>query len=279
MGVFEAKAMAELLQADDLRFAYAEQEAVAGVSLRLREGEVVALLGPNGSGKSTLIKLLLGHLHGAGSIDWLGRSLRAWRPRELARRVAYLPQSPAWEIGQTVADVLRLGRAPYWRAFGIERDDDLAAVREAAAALHLGELLDRPIDSLSGGQRQRIFLGRCLAQQPRAMLLDEPSSFLDLKYQIELLTTLQRLARERGIGVLMASHDLTLAGLHADRLILLHEGTIAAEGSPEQVFQEQLLSRVYDTPLHCLVDEQGRRVVLPGAREANSHDDLRATRP
>lgn len=237
--------MSEILSADNLTFAYGDRPALRGVSITLATGEIVTLLGPNGSGKSTLIKVLLGHLQGEGSINWEGKSLTAWSRRELARRVAYLPQAPLFDNQQTVREVLHLGRAPYWAAFGLESQHDLEVVEQIAASLGLNEVLTRRMDELSGGQRQRVFLARCLIQEPIALLLDEPSTFLDLKHQVELMQLLKKLSRERGIAVVMASHDLNIAGSSADRLILLHEGSIAAEGAPDRVLEPETLARVY----------------------------------
>jgi iron complex transport system ATP-binding protein len=203
------------------------------------------LLGPNGSGKSTLIKLLMGHLRGLGEVAWERKPLRQWPRRALARRVAYLPQAPLFDAEQTVSDAVRLGRAPYWGAFGLETSRDAAVVQQVSKTLSLDELMDRRMDELSGGQRQRVFIGRCLAQEPAAMLLDEPSTFLDLRHQVELLRTLQTLAREKQIGVLMASHDLNLAGAFADRLLVLHNGSVVADGTPTRVLEPGLLGRVY----------------------------------
>jgi iron complex transport system ATP-binding protein len=236
-----------LLQARDLSFAYSvDRPVLRGVGLSLAAGEVVALLGPNGSGKSTLIRALLGQLHAAtGVISWQGRSIGDWRKRELARVVAYLPQTPAFEAEQTVHDVLRIGRAPYWGAFGVESPRDGQIVEDVARMLQLNDLLSRHVDQLSGGQRQRVFVGRCLVQEPRAMLLDEPGTFLDLRHQVELLQLLRKLTREHGVGVLLASHDLNIAASLADRLILLDDGTLAADGSPAEVLNPALLERVY----------------------------------
>ena len=234
-----------LLDARDLRFSYRQRPVLAGVSLQVKAGEVVALLGPNGAGKSTLLRVLLGQLRGEGNVSWEGREVRSWSRRELARRVAYLPQSAVAEPDQLVADVLRLGRAPYWGAFGIESPRDVQVVRDVARQLELEDLLARPMGELSGGQRQRVFVGRCLAQEPAALLLDEPNTFLDLRHQVELSQLLRRLARERNMGILMASHDLNLSGASADRIILLHNGTVARDGTPAHVLDPDLLSRVY----------------------------------
>lgn len=247
----------DLLTASQLRFAYGERPVLRDVSVHLRGGEVVALIGPNGSGKSTLIKVLLGTLRGTGSIEWSGKRMHLWRRRELARQVAYLAQSPGFEPEQPVADVLRLGRAAYWGAFGIESASDVRRVREVAERLDLADVLDRPMVELSGGQRQRVFVGRCLVQGPRAMLLDEPNTFLDLRHQIDLGRLIRDLAKRDGIGVLMASHDLNLAATFADRLVLLSAGAIVADGAPAAVLAPDLLRQVYGLEM--------RRVEQPGS--------------
>jgi iron complex transport system ATP-binding protein len=260
--------MNPLLNVSGLSFSYApDQPVLRDIALTLAPGEVVALLGPNGSGKTTLIRALLGHLHASGSIQWDARILAHWSRRELAQRVAYLPQTPTFDPGQTVADVLRLGRAPYWRTFGIESTHDIEVVEQIASMLDLTALLARPMDSISGGQRQRVFLGRCLTQEPAAMLLDEPNTFLDLKHQIEMGTLLRTLAREKNIAVLMASHDINLAGTFADRLILLSEGTIAANGTPSEVLTPELLTQVYGVTMHRTeVGDPPRPLVYPQAK-------------
>lgn len=252
-----------LLSATNLHFAYDATPAVDGVSVGLRAGEVVGVIGPNGSGKSTLIKLLLGHLQSqSGSIQWMERDLRRWPRRALAREVAYLPQSPAADPMQRVADVLRLGRAPYLGLFGLESDRDLAIVREVAESLELTDLLDRPMDGLSGGQRQRVFIGRCLAQQPKAMLLDEPNTFLDLRHQVDLCRRLVQLARLRSMGIIMSVHDLNLAAMYADRLLLLSGGRLVADGPPAEVLEPQRLSEVYGIHLESVADRP-RPLIVP----------------
>ncbi len=254
-----------LLQAENLQFSYGDNPVLRGVDVRLMPREIVALLGPNGSGKSTLIRVLLGQLPAAGKIDWEQKPIADWRHRDLARRVAYLPQQPAWEPGQRVEEALLLGRAPYLQAFGIESARDIEIVRDVSRLLHLDELLPRRMDQLSGGQRQRVFLGRCLAQEPAALLLDEPNTHLDLRYQVELGRLLLQLARERSIGVLMASHELNLAGLFAHRLMLLSEGKVLGDGSPDVVLRPELLSSVYGVDLVRIERAAGQSpVIVPG---------------
>ncbi|HEY7091001.1 MAG TPA: ABC transporter ATP-binding protein [Tepidisphaeraceae bacterium] len=252
-----------MLAATGVSFAYTDRPVLRDVKIELRAGEVVALLGPNGSGKSTLIRALLGHLDAQGTIRWDERDLRSWRRKELARRVAYLPQSPTSEPDHRVVDVLRLGRAPYWQAFGIESPHDAEVVTRVAAQLELTDLLDRRMDRLSGGQRQRVFLGRCLAQEPSAMLLDEPSTFLDLKHQIELGTLLKKLAVEQRIGVLMASHDINLSAAFAHRIVLLKEGAIAQDGAPDAVLRPEVISDVYGVTMERIERSDGTPLVFP----------------
>jgi iron complex transport system ATP-binding protein len=163
-----------------------------------------------------------------------------------------------------VLDVLRLGRAPYWGAFGIESAQDARVVADVARRLGLDALLDRPMESLSGGQRQRVFVGRALAQEPAALLMDEPDTFLDLRHGVELLQLLRALAREKSVGVLIASHDLNVAGALADRLILLGDGAVAADGPAGRVLEPGLLSRVYGVEMERIPRGEGRSpLVLP----------------
>lgn len=246
----------------NLCFSYGDRPVLTGVTLSLRAGEVVALLGPNGSGKSTLLRCLLGQLPHAGDVQWNDKPLRIWSRRELARHAAYLPQSLASENGATVADVLRMGRAPYLQAFGVESARDVQVVREVATLLGLADLLNRELHQLSGGQRQRVYIGRCLVQEPAVLLLDEPNTYLDLRHQVELGQLLRRLSREKNLAILLASHDLNLASQFADRLVLLEAGKVAAEGSAEQVLTAENLSRVYEVTMR-IVRLDGKVFVFP----------------
>jgi iron complex transport system ATP-binding protein len=254
----------DLLKADNLCFAYGDRVALRDVSVRLALGELVGILGPNGSGKSTLIRTLFGQLTpSSGTIAWDDRPITEWRRRDLARRVACLPQSPTADPESTVLDVLRLGRAPYWRAFGIESSRDEEIVHSVGRQLELAELFTRPMTELSGGQRQRVFVGRCIVQETAALLLDEPSTFLDLRHQIELFRLLRTLATERSIGVLMASHDLNLASMYCDRLMLLKAGAVAAAGVPDSVLRTDVLDSVFDVQMEAVQRSDGRTVVVP----------------
>jgi iron complex transport system ATP-binding protein len=252
-----------LLTAENLSFSYGRHRVLNDVTLTLAAGELRTILGPNGSGKSTLLRLLLGQLPATGAIQWDARNVRQWRPRDLAKIVAYLPQSPAYEPGQTVADTLRLGRAPYLGAFGLESRSDADVVQQVADSLGLSDWMTRPLDTLSGGQRQRVFIGRCLVQQPRALVLDEPSTFLDLRHQIDLWKLLKQIATDQKIAVLAASHDLNLAGAFSDQMLLLRDGSTVAQGTPVEVLREEVLSEVFETPMSVVPRENSRSLIFP----------------
>ena len=254
--------MNALLTASDVCFAYSTTQVLHNVSLRLDPGQVMALIGPNGSGKSTLIKSLAGHLHATGNIAIQSRPLSQWKRRLLARTIAYLPQSPTFDPADRVAEVLKLGRACYWGAFGIESEHDLQAVDRVSTLLDLNDLLNRRMDELSGGQRQRVFIGRCLVQEPAILFLDEPNTYLDLRHQVDLLRLLHNLAHEHKLAVLLASHDINLAGAFADELLLLNDGRIVAKGTAEEVLQPAIISRVYSLPMIQL-DEKRHHLLFP----------------
>jgi iron complex transport system ATP-binding protein len=251
-----------ILQARNLHLSYGDRAALLGVDITLSPGEVVALLGPNGSGKSTLIQSLFGHLHATGDIDWFDKPLKKWSPRDLARRVAYLPQAPQFQPGQPVLEVLQLGRSPYWAGFGLESPRDGEVVKSVAIQLALNDILHRPMDELSGGQRQRVFVGRCLVQEPAALLLDEPNTYLDLKHQVELCQLLRQLSKTQSIAVLMASHDLNLASSFADRVVVLSQGKVAATGGVE-VLEPGMLSEVYGVKLMKVDRAGGPAILIP----------------
>lgn len=253
-----------LLTAENVQAGYGDRAVLRGVSLQLHVGEVVGLIGPNGAGKTTLIRVLLSQLSSTGKISWEGRSITAWSRKDLARRVAYLPQAPSSPALQRVEDVLRTGRAPYWGAFGLESARDLQVVLAIAERLHLSSLLKRPMLELSGGQRQRVFVGRCLVQEPVALLLDEPNTFLDIRHQVELNQLIRQLAAEQKIAVLAASHDLNLASMSADRLILLNEGVVVRDGTPDEVLEPQALSTVYGVTIERIERAPGEPpIVIP----------------
>jgi ABC-type cobalamin/Fe3+-siderophores transport system ATPase subunit len=219
------------------------------VSLSARPGEVVALCGPNGCGKSTLLAVAMGRLKGSGNVRWTfdgaARDVTHWSRREMARKVAFLPQEPEWTPGQSVLAAVSMGRYARLGLLGVESERDERVARDSAIAMGLEGELDRRVEELSGGQRQRVFLARCLAQEPAVALLDEPDTYLDLKHAVALSRTLRKLATERGMTVVLASHDLHLAAAVADRIVLLSDGQVMAEGSPKAVLTEPKIKTAY----------------------------------
>ncbi len=223
-----------------------------GIDLQLEPGEMLALIGPNGAGKSTLLRLAGGILRpSAGSATLLDRDLAGMRPREVARQVAVVPQEGPMPIGLVVREMVGLGRTPYARILLGPTAHDRQMVDWALAAAGVEELAERFVDELSGGERQRVILARALAQEPRLLLLDEPTANLDLHHQVAMLELVRGLTRERGLAVLAAVHDLQLAALYCDRVALMHAGRIVSQGPPEAVLTEPLLLEAF-----------GQRVVL-----------------
>lgn len=213
-----------------------------GVTLAPEEGSTVGLLGPNGSGKSTLLRLLAGLLEpSAGVITLDGRAVSGLPRREIARRLAVVEQQSDTQVELTVQDVVRLGRVPHRRAWTPASAQDERAVRAALERTGLTDRADRLWHTLSGGERQRVQIARALAQEPRELLLDEPTNHLDIHHQLDLLT----LVTELPVTTVVALHDLNLAAMYCDRLVVLHEGRTVTVGTPAEVLTEELIAKVY----------------------------------
>ena len=242
-----------LIRARHLSFAYSSLPAVVNASLELPRGAMGALIGANGSGKSTLIRLLAGLLEPAsGEVVFNDVPLASLGARERAKRIAYVPQSNATVFPFTALEVVLTGRSPYSGRFRFEslRDEEIAlAALEALDAAHLAA---RHITELSGGERQLVTVARALAQEPEVMLLDEPASALDLKHRTQLARALRRLRDERGITVLMVTHDLMLLDSAADLVFALKCGRVVAGGAPDVVLNDSVLSEIYDAPVRTM---------------------------
>ncbi len=236
-----------ILQMEHVNFSYQSPPLLYDVSLRIRAGEMVGLLGPNGSGKSTLLRLLSGVLRPQkGKVLLQGRTLQDWGRRGTAQRIAVVPQELVMPYAFTVEHMVSLGRTPFVTTFfGTRSKQDELIVRDALEAAGISELADRVFNNLSGGERQRVMIAMALAQQPLVLLLDEPTSHLDIKYQIETLEFVQRLNREHNVTIVAAIHDLNLAARYFPRLLLFLRG-IVADAGPAEVLEPGLLSRVYD---------------------------------
>ena len=239
-----------LLCAEALSCGYGGDDVLRDLSFGVSAGELVAVAGPNGSGKSTLVRALSGVLRPrAGRVALEGRDLAGVAPRDAARAIAVVAQESAVEFDFSCEEIVLMGRTPHLGRFQREGPPDLAAAREAMERTGTWEFRARPVLELSGGERQRVFLARAFAQEPRILLLDEPTSHLDLAYQVGILRLARGLALERKVAVVAVMHDLNLASAYADRMALLHRGGLVATGPVEEVLREERLREVYGTDL------------------------------
>jgi iron complex transport system ATP-binding protein len=244
--------------------AYRQASVLHDVSLELAEEQMAALLGPNGAGKSTLLRVLTGlQPVTAGTVELFGRDVRRISPAERARLVAVVPQEVSTPMAFSVAELVALGRTisrGRWAQLGAE---DSQAIERAMAYTDTLELRERLFTELSGGEKQRAVIAMALAQEPRLLLLDEPTSHLDINHRLEVLQLLERLNREKGLAVLMTSHDLNLAAEFFPHLFLMNQGRIAAAGAAADVLNEELLEEVYRCKLSVRRDVTGTVVVTP----------------
>ncbi|AZZ48547.1 ABC transporter ATP-binding protein [Rathayibacter rathayi] len=256
------------LTASGLRVGYGGREIVSDVDLALRAGSVTAIIGPNGSGKSTLLRTLSRLLvPDAGSVAVGGRPLSGMRTRDIAKTMAFLPQAPIAPEGMTVRELVARGRHPHQSLLRQWSAHDAAEVDAAVQLTALWDLADRDVQTLSGGQRQRAWIALSLAQDTDILLLDEPTTYLDIAHSVEVLDLIDHLCVDLGRTVVMVIHDLNLAIRYADDLVVLHEGRIAAQGSPDQVITERLLEAVFGLTARVVPDPvSGRPLVVPVGR-------------
>jgi len=224
------------------------------VGFDVEPGRFFIIIGPNGSGKTTLLKLMMGLLPlKSGQINILSRNITRYSAQNLARRIAYVPQSVPVEFPFSVTDIVLMGRAPHLGLLGFESQADLELAHNAMAITGVEHLALRRLDQLSGGEQQRVFIARAICQQPKILMLDEPTAALDLSHQVRLMDLMERLKTEQGVTVVMVSHDLNMAAMYADRLLLLSKGGVARMGTPGEVIDFDLLEEVYGCTL--LVDQ------------------------
>jgi len=251
------------LECRSLTATYGPREVLHGIDVAISPGEWVALVGPNGSGKSTLLRCIAGVLGCGGSLQIDGADAARLSRRDRSRLVAMVPQQPTIPDDVSVMDYVLLGRTPYVPYWGSGSAEDIDAARTVIARLDLAAHTENAMASLSGGERQRAVLARALAQDCGVLLLDEPTTALDIGHQVQVMQLVDELRSERGIAVLSAVHDLTLAAQYADRLVMLDAGQVVAEGPPEAVLTEELLSAHYQADVTILHDAGGAVVVAP----------------
>ena len=252
------------LEARDIEFAYFKNPVLRHISQTFMDRTLVCLVGPNGSGKSTLIRCLDGIIRPKrGSVLLDGAPVHGLRARSRARRIGYVPQNGAQHLPAKVHDVVMMGRKPYlsFRVSG----NDRRVVAEALALLGVTHLKDCFYDELSGGERQKVLLARAVAQATPVLLLDEPTSNLDLRHQLEVMRMLRRLVRERSVTVIVAIHDLNTAVRFADHAVLMKTGRIVAAGPPGEVLIPENIAAVYGVTARIMLDQTGATMIYPEA--------------
>ena len=242
-----------MLQLRDIHFSYPNQrprETISGVSLEVCAGEVVALLGPNGSGKSTLLSIAIGALKpDRGEVLFDNRPIAMFSRREIAQRMAMVAQQGDIRFPMTALEYVLTGRFAYTNAVGFDSPRDVEIAMQALGDTDAAQFAHRRFNQLSSGERQRVALARSLAQQPRLLLLDEPTANADISHQLSLLDLVHELTRERDFGALIVTHEINLAAEFADRMALIKDGRLVGSGSPHEVMTADLLSGLFETPL------------------------------
>lgn len=245
-----------------LHFAYNGQEILQGIDLEVAAGEFLALIGPNGSGKSTLLRQISGVLKpDKGAVYLDAKEIARLKPAELARYLAALEQEHSVGFDFMVRELVSWGRIPHRQRFSRWSAADKAAVTRALAITGIEKLADRPVSQLSGGERQLAFLAMTLAQEPKVLLLDEPTAHLDIRYQLEIMECVRRLVDEEGLTVVAALHDLNLAARYANRIAVLFQGRIITSGPTQEVLTEELIGSVWGVKVRVLHDQEGLWVI------------------
>jgi iron complex transport system ATP-binding protein len=245
--------MEPLLTLNNVGFNYEDSWTLRGINLHVHRGELLGILGPNGSGKTTLLKIMDGILApDEGEILVNGRSLLSLGRKETARRIAMVSQENYFGFDFSVLEVVLMGRFPHLGRLEFEGDRDVKVALKALDATHTRSLSGRSIHRLSGGEKQRVLIARALAQEPQLILLDEPTSFLDIKYKREIFQLISTLSEDRGLAVVVVTHDLDLTAQYCQRLVLLKQGEIYQMGDPATVITPSNIWTVYDCPV--LVD-------------------------
>ena len=255
----------EPIRLEQVSAGYKQRMVLDGLDLGLQQGTITAIVGPNGSGKSTVIRAMARLLPARSGVVLLdGQDIRSFGSRGIARLVSVLPQSPSSPPGLTVRELVELGRFPHTGLFGRLGAEGTLAVESALTLTGLTDFAERPVDELSGGERQRAWIALALAQGAGTLLLDEPTTFLDVRHQFEVLDLVASLCTNRGITVLMVLHDLVHAANYADRVVVVDGGRIVADGAPSAVLTVELMQTVFGVAAKFFTNpETGRTICLP----------------
>ena len=239
---------------NNLSHSFGETLVLKNISFQVPHRDFFIIIGPNGSGKTTLMKVISGILKPQnGELKILNHPIDQYHRKALARTIAFVPQMTFADFPFTVTEIVLMGRSPYLGILGLEQENDLEVANQAIAFTGLEHLAHRKLDQLSGGEQQRVFIARAICQEPDIILLDEPTASLDLAYQVRIMDLMEKLKTEKGITVVMVSHDVNLAAMYADHLMLLHKGQVVCQGLPDEVLTYKTLEETYGCTL--LVDE------------------------
>ncbi|WP_084295240.1 ABC transporter ATP-binding protein [Caldanaerobius polysaccharolyticus] len=263
-----------MLKLVDVHFSYDKREVLKGIHLDVGEGSFIGLIGPNGSGKSTLLKSISGYLKPSkGKVLLNGIDISAMDIKARARHIGYVPQDTSIDFDFTCEDIVRMGRMPYHKWFGKETEEDRKAVEHAMRVTNTWHMKDVPITHLSGGERQRVLIARAICQQPEVLLLDEPVSHLDIKYQYDIMDMVSRLSR-CGMTVIAVLHDLSLASQYCRDIALICDGMVIASGSPQEVITAENIKKAYRADVLIMPNPvNGMPVVVPSQSKEGSLSD------
>lgn len=238
------------LNVEGVSLAYEGGHVLEKVSFSVNEGEFFMILGPNGAGKSTLLKLITGiRKPQAGKIEILKRSQKEYSARDIAKTISLVSQHAPTDFPFTVAETILMGRAPHLGLLKFESSIDYSIAEEAMAFTEVDQFAGRRLSQLSGGERQRVMIARAICQEPRIMLLDEPTTALDPAHQLKIMDLMEKLRRDKNTTIVMVSHDLNIAAMYADRLLMLKNGCVVVTGSPSEVFTPENLKKSYECDL------------------------------
>lgn len=244
----------------DVSFSYGSTKILDDMSIELGDAEILGLVGPNGSGKTTLIRCIDRILKPEGSIFLDGQEMKAMSGQDIARYIGYVPQSSSSSLSTTVFDTILMGRRPHmgWSV----QEEDMEIVVETMQLLDIEEFALKDFGELSGGEKQKVLIARALCQEPRVLLLDEPTSNLDLKHQLEVMEIIRTLVRKKNISAVMVIHDLNLASRCADKIVILKKGMIYAVGDPISLLTSENIGSIYDVEV-TVINHDGRPYIIP----------------
>jgi|TARA_B110000438_G_scaffold252411_1_gene257413 iron complex transport system ATP-binding protein len=259
-----------ILESRNISFHYTheKEEAIIDASFQIKQGDFVGAIGPNGSGKSTLLKLAAGILYPSkGEFFYRNQPISGYKKKDFAKLAAWVPQESGMVFPFRTQEVVLMGRYPYQSGFTFETEEDIKVASEVMELTGTKFLLGKKFTEISGGEKQRVLIASALAQKPETLILDEPISFLDIKYQIEILEILRMLNLKHSVTIIIALHDLNLASKYCSRLLLLKKGNIVSEGPPKAILEKSVIESVYETQIKTLIDEEdGSMIILPRTR-------------